>query len=89
MLPMHVLVFAFAGFVQTLAVQFSPDASLLGCACDDGSLRLWKVSFINENSGSVTNQFGKTLPRPDPLAGTPGFVPLDPVPMVRVSACGG
>ncbi len=73
---------------QTLALEFSPDASLLGCACDDGSVRVWKVSFINENSGSVTNQFGKNLPRPDPLAGTPGYTPLDPVPMVRCAHIG-
>ncbi len=69
---------------QTMAIEFSPDASLLGCACDDGSVRLWKVAFLHESTGTVTGQFGKSQVRPDPTAGMPGFVPVDPVTMVRV-----
>ena len=69
---------------QTMAIEFSPDASILGCACDDGSVRLWKVAFLHESTGTVTGQFGKSQVRPDPTASMPGFVPVDPVTMVRV-----
>ncbi len=67
-----------------MAIEFSPDASILGCACDDGSVRLWKVAFLHESTGTVTGQFGKSQVRPDPTASMPGFVPVDPVTMVRV-----
>jgi hypothetical protein len=68
-----------------MALQFSPDGSILGCACDDGSVRLWKLAFIHEATGGITGQFGKKTVRPDPAVAL-GYPPLDPVTMVRGGA---
>jgi WD40 repeat protein len=65
--------------IKTLAMQFSPDGSLIGCGCSDGTLRLWRLSSLHEAAGSVTELFGKASPYPDPT----GKNDLDPV--LRVS----
>lgn len=67
--------------IKTLAMEFSPDGSLIGCGCSDGTLRLWRLSSLHEAVGSVTDLFGKSSPYPDPT----GKNDLDPV--LRVCCC--
>jgi WD40 repeat protein len=68
--------------LQTQQIEFSPDGSLIACACSDGSMRVWRLSSLHEHTGSVTNLFGKNVARADPTEGAPGHIPLDPVALV-------
>ena len=76
--------------IQLLKMAFSPDASLIACACSDGSLRIWRLSSLHEHSGSVTELFGRGTAREvDPSSISklgPSVTPLDDVPLVRTTA---
>ena len=63
-------------------MRFSPDSSLIGCACSDGTLRVWRLSALHEHAGAVTELFGKSKAYPDPT----GKADLDPVPQVQLLA---